>query len=58
MQTTFHDILKDSAQPIWEAILAHPFLKELGAGTLPHDRFLYSREAGLEDLRQANGLAE
>src|ERR1043166_4332702 len=41
MSTTFHDILKDAAQPIWEAILAHPFLKELGDGTLPHDRFLY-----------------
>src|ERR671925_1472972 len=41
MPTTFHDTLKDAARPIWEAILAHPFLKELGAGTLPHDRFLY-----------------
>jgi thiaminase (transcriptional activator TenA) len=41
MSTTFHEILKNAAQPIWEAILAHPFLKELGAGTLPHDRFLY-----------------
>jgi thiaminase (transcriptional activator TenA) len=41
MPTAFHDTLRDAAQPIWEAILAHPFLKELGAGTLPHDRFLY-----------------
>jgi thiaminase (transcriptional activator TenA) len=41
METSFRDILKQAAQPIWEAILAHPFLKELGAGTLPHDRFLY-----------------
>ena len=41
MPTTFHDLLKAAAQPIWEAILAHPYLKELGAGTLPHDRFLY-----------------
>jgi thiaminase/transcriptional activator TenA len=41
METPFRDILKQAAQPIWEAILAHPFLKELGAGTLPHDRFLY-----------------
>ena len=41
MPTTFHDMLKAAAQPIWEAILAHPYLKELGAGTLPHDRFLY-----------------
>jgi thiaminase/transcriptional activator TenA len=41
MPTTFHDMLKAAAQPIWEAILAHPYLQELGAGTLPHDRFLY-----------------
>jgi thiaminase (transcriptional activator TenA) len=37
----FRDVLRQAAQPIWGAILAHPFLKELGAGTLPHDRFLY-----------------
>jgi thiaminase/transcriptional activator TenA len=41
MSAAFRDTLKGAAQPIWEAILAHPFLKELGAGTLPHDRFLY-----------------
>ena len=41
MTTAFRDILKDAAQPIWEAILAHPYLKELGAGTLAHERFLY-----------------
>ena len=41
MPTAFHEILRGAAQPIWDAILAHPYLKELGAGTLPHDRFLY-----------------
>jgi thiaminase (transcriptional activator TenA) len=41
METAFRDILKQTAQPIWDAILAHPFLKELGEGTLPHERFLY-----------------
>jgi thiaminase (transcriptional activator TenA) len=41
METPFRDILRQAAQPIWEAILAHPFLKELGVGTLPHERFLY-----------------
>jgi thiaminase/transcriptional activator TenA len=40
MHTAFHEILKDAAQPTWEAILAHPYLKELGAGRC-HDRFLY-----------------
>jgi thiaminase/transcriptional activator TenA len=41
MTTSFRDILKRAAQPIWDAILAHPFLKELGDGTLPRERFLY-----------------
>ena len=41
MTTTFRDTLKQAAQPIWDAILAHPFLTELGQGTLAHDRFLY-----------------
>jgi thiaminase/transcriptional activator TenA len=41
METAFRDILKHAAQPIWQAILTHPFLKALGEGTLPHERFLY-----------------
>jgi thiaminase (transcriptional activator TenA) len=41
MEIPFRDVLKQAAQPIWDAILAHSFLKELGEGTLPHDRFLY-----------------
>ena len=41
MRIAFHDSLRQAAQPIWDAILAHPFLKELGEGTLPHERFLY-----------------
>jgi thiaminase/transcriptional activator TenA len=41
MRMAFHDSLRQAAQPIWDAILAHPFLKELGEGTLPHERFLY-----------------
>jgi thiaminase/transcriptional activator TenA len=41
MSPAFHDELQRAAQPIWEAILAHPFLQELGEGSLPHERFLY-----------------
>ncbi len=41
MSVAFRELLKQAAQPIWDAILAHPFLKALGEGTLPHDRFLY-----------------
>jgi len=41
MTTAFRGVLRHTAQPVWEAILAHPFLEELGTGTLPHERFLY-----------------
>jgi thiaminase/transcriptional activator TenA len=41
MRLPFHETLKHAAQPIWDAILAHPFVKNLGAGTLPHEHFLY-----------------
>src|ERR671925_1141586 len=41
MSSAFRDLLKQAAQPIWQAILGHPFLKELSEGSLPHDRFLY-----------------
>jgi thiaminase/transcriptional activator TenA len=33
--------LKRRAEQIWRAIDAHPFLRELSAGTLPMDRFTY-----------------
>jgi thiaminase (transcriptional activator TenA) len=33
--------LRAEAEPIWGAILDHPFLRELGAGTLPIDRFRF-----------------
>jgi thiaminase/transcriptional activator TenA len=41
MSGAFRELLKQAAQPIWQAILGHPFLKELSEGSLPHDRFLY-----------------
>jgi thiaminase/transcriptional activator TenA len=41
MATAFHDRLKDAAQLVWDVIFAHPFLKELGDGSLPHASFLY-----------------
>ena len=41
MSADFRDVLKQAAEPIWTAILAHPFLRELGEGTLPLERFLY-----------------
>ncbi len=37
----FSDTLKLESQGVWDAILEHPFVKELGAGTLPIDKFTY-----------------
>jgi len=33
--------LQLAAEPVWEAILAHPYLKELKAGTLPAETFRF-----------------
>jgi len=41
MDIPFHQHLREKARPVWEAIFAHPFVKELGAGTLARERFLF-----------------
>ena len=41
MATAFHHVLHKAAQPIWDAIFSHPFIEELGAGTLSRERFLF-----------------
>jgi thiaminase/transcriptional activator TenA len=41
MATPFHQHLREVARPVWEAIFAHPFVQELGAGTLARARFLF-----------------
>lgn len=41
MTTPVHQQLREAARPIWEAIFAHPFVRELGAGTLARERFLF-----------------
>jgi len=41
MAAKFAAQLRNRAQRIWRAIDAHPFLRELHAGTLPMDRFTY-----------------
>lgn len=35
------EVLLQRAQPVWEAILTHPFLRELRAGTLPVETFRF-----------------
>ena len=33
--------LKEEAAPIWEKILKHPFLVEMGEGSLPMEKFVF-----------------
>ena len=35
----FTDRLREAARPIWDAQMAHPFVKALGDGTLPRENF-------------------
>lgn len=37
----FAETLRAELAPVWERILAHPFVRELGAGTLAPERFRY-----------------
>ena len=37
----FSAILREEAQPIWEAIFTHPFLRDIKDGTLPLETFQY-----------------
>ena len=37
----FSEQLREETRPIWDAIFAHPFLREIKDGTLPLDTFRY-----------------
>jgi len=37
----FSQLLRSEAKPIWDRIYSHPYLKELGEGTLPVSKFKY-----------------
>jgi thiaminase/transcriptional activator TenA len=41
MHAPFHQHLRETARPVWEAIFAHPFIQELGTGVLSRERFLF-----------------
>jgi thiaminase/transcriptional activator TenA len=41
MTAPFHQHLRETAHSVWNAIFAHPFVKELGAGTLSREQFLF-----------------
>jgi len=52
--------LRDEAAPIWDRILAHPFLSEMAEGTLPMDKFLFyikQDHAYLVEFARCLGLA-
>jgi len=51
---SFSDHLKKIAQPIWDAQLTHPFVMQLGDGTLPERKFKYYI---LQDARFLGDLA-
>jgi thiaminase (transcriptional activator TenA) len=38
---SFSAELREAAAPVWEAKLAHPFVRGIGDGTLPEDRFRF-----------------
>lgn len=38
---SFSEQLQSEAQPIWDSIFAHPFLREIKEGTLPLETFRY-----------------
>jgi thiaminase/transcriptional activator TenA len=38
---SFSAELREAAAPVWEAQLAHPFVRGIGDGTLPEDRFRF-----------------
>ena len=41
MGDSFSSHLREEADSIWEAIFAHPFLREVGLGTLPREKFKF-----------------
>ena len=41
MTSSFSEQLRTEAQPIWERIFSHPFLREIKDGTLPLEKFQY-----------------
>lgn len=51
---SFSNHLRKLAQPIWDAQLTHPFVVELGSGTLPERKFKYYI---LQDARFLGDLA-
>lgn len=41
MAQPFREVLREAAGSVWEAIFAHPFVTQLGDGTLDRQRFLF-----------------
>jgi thiaminase/transcriptional activator TenA len=57
---SFSDLLREEVSGIWASIFSHPFISEMGEGTLPLDKFrFYIRQdyAYLMDFSRCLGLA-
>lgn len=40
-KSSFSEALRQEAEPLWKTIHAHPFVRGIGDGTLPEDRFRF-----------------
>ena len=40
-ESSFSESLRREAEPLWTAIHAHPFVRGIGEGTLPPERFRF-----------------
>ncbi len=38
---SFSEQLRREAEPVWERVFSHPFLREIKDGTLPLEKFRY-----------------
>src|SRR3990172_10861725 len=41
MAVPLRQALRRAAAPMWQAIFRHPFIVEIGAGTLPREKFTF-----------------
>lgn len=57
------ELVRESCEPVWSGLHAHPFVRELAAGTLPSEKFRFYIEQNLQYLPEyaramAVGLAK
>lgn len=50
--SSFTSVLRESSEQLWEQLTAHPFVREMAAGTLPLEKFQHYIEQNLLYLPQ------